>query len=61
MLFNVILVIVNQFTKYIKLIPFRNDFIVVQLGHVLTDRLFRHYGILKSIISDRDKLFTAEY
>ena len=43
------------------MIPFRNDYTAVQLGHVILDRLIRYYGILKSIISDRDKLFTLNY
>ena len=59
--YNAILVIVDRFTKYAIMIPFRNDFTAVQLGHIILDRLVRNHGIPKSIISDRDKLFTSNY
>jgi transposase InsO family protein len=59
--YDAILVIVDRFTKYALFIPFRKDYTAVQLAHVLKDRLIRNYGIPKSIISDRDKLFTSNY
>jgi hypothetical protein len=43
------------------MIPFRRDYTAVQLAHVLKDRLIRDHGIPKTIISDRDKLFTSNY
>jgi hypothetical protein len=60
-LYNAILVIVDRFTKYAEMIPFRNDYDAQQLGHIILDRLIRYQGIPKSIISDRDKLFTSNY
>jgi hypothetical protein len=59
--YNLILVIVDRFTKYALMIPFQRDYTAVQLAHVLKDRLIRDYGIPKTIISDRDKLFTLNY
>jgi len=59
--YNAILVIVDRFTKYAEMIPFRNDYTAVQLGYVILDRLIRYHGIPRSIISDRDKLFTSNY
>jgi hypothetical protein len=59
--YDLILVIVDRFTKYALMIPFRRDYIAVQLAHVLKDRLIRDYSILKTIISNRDKLFTSNY
>jgi hypothetical protein len=59
--YNAILVIVDRFTKYTLMIPFRQDYTAVQLAHVLKDRLIRDYSIPKTIISDRDKLFTSNY
>jgi transposase InsO family protein len=61
LLYNAILVIVDRFTKYAEMIPFRNDYTAVQLGYIILDRLIRYHGIPKSIISDRDKLFTSNY
>jgi transposase InsO family protein len=59
--YDSILVIVDRFTKYALMIPFRRDYTTVQLAQVIKDRLFRHFGLPKSIISDRDKLFTSNY
>lgn len=59
--YDAIMVIVDRFTKYAMMIPFRRDYTAVQLAHVLKDRLYRYHGIPKSIISDRDKLFTSNY
>jgi transposase InsO family protein len=59
--YDAILVIVDRFTKYALMIPFRRDYTAVQLAHVLKDRLIRDHGIPKTIISDRDKLFTSNY
>jgi hypothetical protein len=56
-----ILVIVDRFTKYALIIPFQQDYIAVQLAYVLKDRLIQDYGIPKTIISNRDKLFTSNY
>jgi hypothetical protein len=59
--YNSILVIVDRFIKYAFMIPFRRDYIAVQLAHILKDRLIRDHSISKTIISDRDKLFTSNY
>jgi transposase InsO family protein len=59
--YDSILVIVDRFTKYALMVPFRRDYTAAQLAHVLKDRLIRDHGIPKTIISDRDKLFTSNY
>jgi hypothetical protein len=32
-----------------------------QLAYIFYNQIIRHYSILKSIISDRDKLFTSNF
>ncbi|CAE7205188.1 Pol protein [Pyrenophora teres f. teres] len=59
--YNAILVVIDRFTKQAEYIPFRNDFTAVHLAHIINDRIIRHYSIPKSIISDRDKLFTSNF
>jgi len=59
--YNAILVIVDRFTKYAEFIPFHNTFTAKQLAFLILDRLIKHHGIPRSIISDRDKLFTSNY
>jgi transposase InsO family protein len=59
--YDSIFVIVDRFTKYALMIPYRRDYNAVQLAHILKDRLIRDYSIPKIIISNRDKLFTSNY
>ena len=59
--YDAILVVVDRFTKQAEYIAFRKDFTAVQLAHIINDRIIRHHGIPKSIISDRDKLFTSNF
>jgi len=59
--YDAIMVVVCRFTKYAEMLPFRRDYTATDLAHVFKDRIFRHHGIPKSIISDRDKLFTSNY
>jgi transposase InsO family protein len=59
--YNAILVVVDRFTKYAELIPFHKNYSAEQLGYVILDRIIRYHGIPKTIISDRDKLFTSNY
>jgi hypothetical protein len=56
-----ICVVVCRLTKAIELIPYRKDWTAEQLGYALCDKVIRHHGIPKTIISDRDKLFTSNY
>ena len=59
--YNVILIIMDRFIKYAEIIPYKKECTIDQLGYLIFNRLIRHYGILKIIISDRDKLFTSNY
>ena len=59
--YDVILVIIDKLTKYTEMIPFKEIFTVTELGHILLDKLIKHYGIPALITSDRDKLFISAY
>ena len=59
--YNSIMVIVDRFTKYLIVVPFKETHTAEQLGHLLLDRLVRDHGVLITIITDRDKLFTSNY
>ena len=59
--YNAIIVIIDRLTKYTIMLPFREKYNAKQLAFVLLDRLIRDYSIPKSIMSDRDKLFTSNY
>ena len=59
--YNLIFVVVDRFTKYADMIPFRHSYTAEQLAHIFKDRIICYYGIPELIISDRDKLFTLNY
>jgi transposase InsO family protein len=59
--YDSIFVVVDRFTKYAEMIPFRHSYTAEQLARVFLDRIIRYHGIPESIISDRDKLFTSNY
>ena len=59
--YDLIFVVVEQFTKYAKMILFRHSYTAEQLAHIFKDRIIRYHSIPKLIISDRDKLFTSNY
>ena len=59
--YNSVFVVVDRFTKYAEMIPFRHSYTAEQLDRVFLDRIVRYHGIPESIISDRDKLFTSNY
>ena len=59
--YNAILVIIDRFIKYAKIIPYKKEYTVDQLDYLILNRLIRHHSILKTIISDRDKLFISNY
>jgi hypothetical protein len=59
--YNAIKVVICRFTKEVEIILFRNDYTAEQLAYIFYNRIIRHYSIPKSIISNRDKLFTSNF
>ena len=59
--YDLIIVIVDRFTKYLITVLFKKTHTAEQLEHFLLDRLVRDYRVLLMIITDRDKLFTSNY
>ena len=59
--YDSIMVIVDRFTKYLIVVPFKETHTAEQLGHLLLDRLVRDHGVPITVITDRDKLFTSNY
>ena len=59
--YDSIFVITNKFTKYIHIISFKENYIVVQLKKVFINKLIRYHELFKNIINDKNKLFTFNY
>jgi hypothetical protein len=58
---NSILVIVDRFTKYAHFIPLAHPFTVKQVVMVVLDVVVQFHGMHKSIVTDKDLIFTSSF
>ena len=56
---NAILVIVDKFSKFAHFIALKHSFTAQSVAQLFLDNVFCLHGLPKSIISDRDKIFTS--
>ena len=59
--YNLILIIVNKFIKYLYIIICKEKFNAKQLKYIILNCLIQYYNIFKTLISNKDKLFTSNY
>jgi hypothetical protein len=59
--FDLILVITDRFTKYKYFISYRESLLTEELVYAFNKYIIRNHEILKEIISNRDKLFTSRF
>lgn len=57
---EVILVVVDRFTKYAHFIPLPHPYNVMSVAQAFMDNIIRLHGPPKLIISDRDRIFTSK-
>jgi len=57
--YNAILVIMDRFTKMSIYIPTTKQCTSVELTQLLSDKVVRHYGIPRGIVSNRGSVFTS--
>jgi hypothetical protein len=60
-IYDVILIIIDRYTKYFKYISARKDWTAKQLTNELFDEIFFKQRMLKFIIFDRESLFTFNF
>ena len=53
------MVIIDKFTKYVHFLPLSHLFITLEIAKLYLSQVFKLHGAPKSIISDRDKVFTG--
>jgi transposase InsO family protein len=58
---DVLMVIIDKFTKYCHLITLSHPFKVVEIAQVFLDQVYRLHGLPAKIITDRDPLFTSNF
>ena len=56
-----IFVVVDRFSKMVKLIPLEDNTTAPKIAEVFFDHVVRYHGIPASIVSDRDVRFTARF
>jgi hypothetical protein len=54
-------VFVDRLSKHVHLAPVRHDIDAPGLARVFFDTVFRHHGLPRVIISDRDPRFTGNF
>ncbi|GJP32570.1 hypothetical protein CLOM_g17192, partial [Closterium sp. NIES-68] len=58
---NVVLVVVDRFTKMAHFVPYRTAITAEQTAKLFILTVFRLQGIPKAIVSDRDPIFTSKF
>jgi len=59
--FNSITVVICLLTAMVHLIPSREDYKAPQVAEMMFDHVYKHHGLPKFIVSDRDVLFTSTF
>ena len=59
--YDMVMTVIDLFTKYAKFIPCRTTMDAEQLAFLMNKEIFSDHGIPDSIVSDRDKLFTSKF
>ncbi len=56
---DTILVVVDRFNKYSHFLPLRHPFTAKEVAKIFLDTVYKLHGCPKSIVTDRDKVFTS--
>lgn len=57
--YSVIMVVVDRLTKYAHFIPIKHPYTAHSIAHTFFSNVVKLHGLPKSIVSDRDKIFTS--
>jgi hypothetical protein len=56
---NIILVVIDKFSKYAHFIPMAHPFTVLQVAQLYFNQVYRLHELPQAIISDRDRVFMS--
>ena len=58
---NTILVVVDRFTKYAHFLALKHPFTAQQVAKLLLDSVVKLHGVPKSMVLDRDRIFSQHH
>lgn len=58
---NVIMVVIDQFTKFDHFIPLSHPYTVTRVAQLFINNIFKLYGLPKIIVSDQDPMFLSSF
>jgi hypothetical protein len=58
---NSISVVVEKYSKFALFMPLRHQFSAASVAKVFMDNIYKLHGLPKSIILDRDRIFTRKF
>jgi hypothetical protein len=59
--YNSILVLVDKFSKYPHFSPLKHPFTATKVAQVFLDNIVKLHGTPRSLVSDKDKVFTSNF
>lgn len=58
---NVVMVVVDRLSKYAHFIPLSRPYSASTVAKLFLDHIFKLHGLPKTIVSDRDPVFTSQF
>lgn len=59
--FSTIFVAVDRLTKYAHFFPLSHPYSAFQVAKIFFDEIYKLHGLLRSIVSDRNSIFTSKF